>query len=194
MGGQSSIILASGSVYRKQQLQSLGLAFTVCAADIDESAEPNEAPAELASRLAVAKAMKVKSSNPTACVIGSDQVCALGARVYGKPGTVARAREQLQAFSNNCIEFFTALCFVDVMGEQRVHVDKTQVTFRPLTTEEIERYIEIEQPLDCAGSFKVESLGLSLFDAVVSADPSALQGLPLIKLCEFLRLNGYHIP
>ena len=193
-GLQPAIILASGSVYRQQQLQTLGLKFDVMPAAVDETALANEKPAQLSRRLAEAKAMKIKSQNPTACVIGSDQVCAFGQQVFGKPGTAEQATQQLQIFSNNCIEFFTALCVLNASGQPLVHVDITRVKFRELTNLEIKRYIEIEQPFDCAGSFKVESLGLSLFESVRSDDPSALMGLPLIKLCEFLRACGHPMP
>ncbi len=194
MPDQPSIILASGSIYRKQQLLSLGIQFTVQSPGVDETAMVNEKPAQMARRLAHSKAMKVKTQNPTACVIGSDQVCAFGQQVYGKPGTVEQAIKQLETFSNNCVEFFTALCVLNDTGQPLVHVDVTQVKFRALSTQEIKRYIETEQPFDCAGSFKVESLGLSLFESVSTEDPSALMGLPLIKLCEYLRFSGYQIP
>ena len=194
MPDQPSIILASGSIYRKQQLLSLGIQFTVQSPGVDETADIDETPEQLAQRLAIAKASKVKAHNPATCVIGSDQVCAFGQQVYGKPGTAEQAIKQLETFSNNCVEFFTALCVLNDTGQPLVHVDVTQVKFRALSTQEIKRYIEIEQPLDCAGSFKVESLGLSLFESVSSEDPSALMGLPLIKLCEYLRFSGYQIP
>ena len=188
------IILASSSIYRKKQLQSLRLAFTVSKPAIDESVKPNELPEHLTARLAIEKAEKIKADFPTAVVIGSDQVCTFKDQIYGKPGSEENAAKQLQAFSNNCIEFFTALCVLSNTSPPLVYVDKTTVKFRALTQSEIKRYIEVEQPLDCAGSFKVESLGLSLFESVTSNDPSALLGLPLIKLCEFLRTIGYELP
>lgn len=193
-GELSPIILASSSIYRQQQLTSLGIKFTAQNPDIDETADTIEPPEQLAQRLAVAKAVKIKAKNQTACVIGSDQVCAFNGRVFGKPGSENKAREQLLTFSGSCIKFFTALCVIDQQGQQLIFTDITQVKFRSLSVEEIDRYIELEKPMDCAGSFKVESLGLSLFESVESTDPSALMGLPLIKLCEFLRLCGYKIP
>ncbi len=188
------IILASSSVYRKQQLDSLRVKFQVRKPDVDEATKTNEMPEQLASRLAIAKASKIKADNPMACVIGSDQVCTFNNEVFGKPGTYEKAKQQLQMFSDNCIEFFTSLCVIDSHGQQLTHTDVTVVEFRKLSLQEINRYIEIEQPFNCAGSFKVESLGLSLFKSVTSKDPSALMGLPLIKLCEFLRLCGYKTP
>ncbi len=191
---QASIVLASSSVFRKRQLESLSLTFAVSNPEIDESANTHETPEQLTQRLATAKASKVKLQYPEACVIGSDQVCTLGGIIYGKPGSVGKAEQQLKTFSDNCIEFFTALCVLTSKGQCYQHLDRTRVRFRNLSFEEIQRYIEKEQPLNCAGSFKVESLGLSLFESVESKDPSALMGLPLIKLCAFLRLCGYQIP
>ena len=127
-------------------------------------------------------------------MIGSDQVCTSNGKVYGKPGSAANAIKQLQFFSNKRVEFYTALCVLSPRGERLTHTDLTTVDFRQLTLQEIERYVQKEQPLNCAGSFKVESLGLSLFDSVNSKDPSALMGLPLIALCDFLRQVGYQLP
>lgn len=191
---QLPLILASSSSYRKQQLQSLGLSFSTNNPNINEVALVNELPAAFSVRLATEKAQKVKAEFPNACVIGSDQVCAFNGQVFGKPGIDANAIKQLQTFSGNRIEFFTALCVMTGSGQSQLHTDLTVVKFRDLTTEEIVRYIEKEQPLHCAGSFKVESLGLSLFESVESTDPSALMGLPLIKLCQFLRLIGFKVP
>lgn len=194
MNEQPPILLASSSVYRKQQLRSIGLAFDAISPSINESPQDNEAPEDLARRLAIEKAMKVKRQNLGATVIGSDQVCAFDGQIFGKPGSADTAQKQLLNFSNNTVEFFTALCVLKNEIEPLVYVDKTTVKFRSLSLEEIDRYIGIEQPLNCAGSFKVESLGLSLFESVESTDPSALMGLPLIKLCQFLRHSGYQIP
>ncbi|TDR19612.1 Maf family protein [Marinicella litoralis] len=188
------IVLASSSVYRQQQLQSLGLKFVAMAPDINEVAKAKELPEPLAARLACEKAQKIKALHPASCVIGSDQVCTFDGQAYGKPGGVERAIEQLQTFSNNCVEFFTALCVLSPAGEKYGYIDRTVVNFRTLNDAEILRYIEKEMPLNCAGAFKVESLGLSLFTSVTTTDPSALMGLPLIKLGEFLRLSGYQIP
>ncbi len=189
-----SLILASSSVYRKQQLMSLGVEFTASRPDVDESALNDEVPEQLARRLARAKVTKIINENPTACVIGSDQVCTFDGEIYGKPGSEINAIKQLQRFSGSRIEFFTALCVTSESGDIHEHVDTTVVHFRVLSEDEIVRYVQQDLPLDCAGGFKVESLGLSLFESVVSNDPSALMGLPLIKLCAFLRLCGYQLP
>ncbi len=188
------LILASGSKYRASQLKQLRINFEAHSPDIDESSHDNELPGDLSLRLATAKAQKVKTIYPDAVVIGSDQVCALKGEVFGKPGNEEQCRKQLQNFSNNCIEFFTSLSVLDINGRESIHTDVTEVKFRELSSKEINRYIKLEQPYDCAGGFKVESLGLSLFESVTSQDPSALMGLPLIKLCEFLRQSGLKIP
>ena len=194
MTAKPQLILASGSGYRKQQLNSLAIDFSVVVPDVDESPKDNESASVLAQRLALAKAIKVQSNHPMACVIGSDQVCTSNGKTYGKPGSAANAIKQLQFFSNKRVEFYTALCVLSPRGERLTHTDLTTVDFRQLTLQEIERYVQKEQPLNCAGSFKVESLGLSLFDSVNSKDPSALMGLPLIALCDFLRQVGYQLP
>ncbi len=188
------LILASSSHYRKQQLKSLGLEFSTQSPDVNEARLNNEEPLDLVTRLAHEKALKVQSTHPNSCVIAGDQICTFEGHIYGKPGTFDRAVQQLQTFSNNCVEFFTALSVLSPGGGDQSYVDTTVVTFRVLSNEEIRRYVEIEQPLDCAGAFKVESLGLSLFKSVKSEDPSALIGMPLIKLGELLRKVGYQIP
>ena len=188
------VTLASSSVYRKQQLDALKIAFDVISPDIDEQVRPNETPAELVSRLAVSKAQKVKCQVPVRCVIGADQVCTYAGKIYGKPGNRENAIKQLQFFSNKRVQFLTAVCVIDPKGFVQSHIDTTVVQFRSLTLTEITRYIEKEQPFYCAGSFKVESLGLSLFETVESKDPSALMGLPLIALCGFLRQLGFQVP
>lgn len=194
MSDLSPIVLASSSVYRSRQLKSLGLVFTTSDPDINESVKQGESPMLLSQRLAHEKASTIKSLDHKACVIGADQVCVFNQTIYGKPGSASQAKKQLQNFSDSCVEFFTALCVLSASGQCYQHLDRTLVRFRALSVAEIERYIAKEQPLNCAGSFKVESLGLSLFESVESKDPSALVGLPLIKLSEFLRLSGYQIP
>lgn len=188
-----SLILASSSAYRKHQLSQLGLDFTAVAPEIDESPLAHERPSDTAMRLAEQKCSSILSAVSAEVVIGSDQVCTLKGQQFGKPGTVSHAIKQLQLFSGNCIEFFTALCVMTSEGHVYKHNEPTLVQFRKLTHQEIENYIALDQPLDCAGSFKIESLGLSLFSSVESKDPSALLGLPLIKLCEFLRHSGIRI-
>lgn len=188
------LILASSSRYRQAQLTSLGVDFSAMSPDIDESPQANESIHDLVQRLAVSKAQKIKWQVPDACVIGSDQLCTMGGVVFGKPHRREVAIQQLLAFADQQVEFLTALAVITPKGEVLSHTDTTRVQFRPLTLAEVSRYVDREQPFDCAGSFKVESLGSSLFQAVHSTDPSALMGLPLIKLCEFLRQSGYQIP
>lgn len=192
--GKHPIILASSSPYRKAQLQQLGVQFTTQSPDIDESKLEGESPRKLTLRLAKQKAQKILKQHPEATIIGSDQVCSLAGEIFGKPLTASKALAQLQLFSGQCVEFFTALYVTSQSSNQLRHIDVTQVYFRNLNTAEIKRYISRDQPLDCAGGFKVESLGLSLFSAVKSSDPSALMGLPLIKLAEFLRTSGHQVP
>nr|WP_255590597.1 nucleoside triphosphate pyrophosphatase [Marinicella sp. NBU2979] len=186
--------MASSSRYRAKLLQRLQLPFACHAPNIDETPLQGESPAALAMRLSVKKAQAVAATQPEAIVIGSDQVCAFEGQVLGKPGSAEAAFLQLQAFANKRTEFFTGLCVLAPGGQQWQHVDQTTVHFRALSAAEIERYIELEQPLDCAGGFKVESLGIGLFEAVESKDPTALVGLPLIQLSAFMRHAGLAVP
>ncbi|MCB1583118.1 MAG: septum formation protein Maf [Xanthomonadales bacterium] len=188
------VILASSSVSRKAQLQQLGVLFDCISPVIDETAKIDETAVELASRLAREKCMAVAERHHDSLVIGADQTCVFAGEVFGKPGSFEQAVEQLQTFSGNCIEFFTAVCVKSPDGPCYQHNDLTSVYFRKLELQEIIRYLQADQPYDCAGGFKVESMGLSLFTAIESRDPSALLGLPLIKLCEFLREIGVQIP
>ncbi len=189
-----NLVLASSSAYRKNQLAQLRLVFSSVAPDIDESPRTSERAHELALRLAEEKCLAVFGQTEADVVIGSDQVCVFDGQLYGKPGSREKAIKQLQTFSGNRIEFFTAVCVMSADGGIYKHNVPTTVTFRELSQMEIENYIAIDKPFDCAGSFKMESMGLSLFKAVESRDPSALLGLPLIKLCEFLRHAGFEIP
>jgi septum formation protein len=187
----TSLILASGSRYRRQLLERFRLPFHVYAADTDESARPNESPQELVGRLATAKARSVAALFPNACVIGADQVAVCRERVVGKPGSPAQAVEQLRSASGQRVTFLTAVCLLrESDGHRDEHLDTTVVHFRELSEGEITRYIEIEQPLDCAGSFKSEGLGIALFERIESRDPTALIGLPLIWLATALRRAG----
>jgi septum formation protein len=146
-------------------------------------------------RLAIAKAAAVARDYPDALVIGSDQVAELDGMVLDKPGTAERARAQLAASSGRDVHFHTALCLLDTRsGHRHTLVDHTRVRFRTLDAAEIARYVEREQPLDCAGSFKCEGLGISLFEAIDNSDPSALIGLPLIALARLLREAGIALP
>ncbi len=189
------IVLGSTSKYRAELLSRLHLPFTTTKPVCDESPLPNEAPNLLASRLAQTKAESLKALYPNGIIISSDQVAALGDSVLGKPGTSANACEQLRTMRGLSVVFYTALCVLDCASGQTLNsMDITVVTLRDLSDEEIERYVVLEQPLDCAGSFMVEKLGISLFDHVESKDPTALIGLPLIKLCQSLRSLGVVIP
>lgn len=188
------IVLASGSRYRRAQIAQLGLAVDAIAPDIDESDLPGESPAAAAARLAQAKAAHIAAHHPDALVIGSDQVADLHGQRLGKPGTASRAIAQLRACSGQTVQFHTALCVLAPGHAPMQHLDRTDVAFRTLQDDEIARYVAREQPLDCAGSFKVEGLGICLFEHVRSEDPSALIGLPLIALARILRTAGTALP
>lgn len=191
------IVLASSSPYRAQLLQRILPGFLVEAPDVDESALPGESPDALARRLAESKALAVAKRHRGALVIGSDQVAAVDGQVLGKPHQPARARGQLEACSGRAVEFHTGLCLVDtrVPGAMiRTEVDLTRVHFRTLSGEEIARYVERDEPLDCAGSFRVERLGVALFERIDGSDPTALIGLPLIRVCRMLRAAGVPVP
>ena len=185
------LVLASTSPYRRELLARLGLPFVQDNPGIDEDRLPGEAPASMAQRLARAKAQAVAVRHPGAVVIGSDQLAACDADVLGKPGDSARACAQLERLSGRTVEFLTAVCVVDAgTAVERAALVRTQVRFRTLTRTEIETYVDRERPLDCAGSFKSEGLGIVLFDALTSEDPTALIGLPLIATARLLRELG----
>jgi septum formation protein len=184
-----SLILASTSRYRKDLLERLGLAFATENPGVDESARAGESPAALAERLAEAKARAVAARHPGAVVVGSDQVAACGDRRLGKPGTAERAREQLAAASGRDVLFHTAVAVLHPGGLE-LHRDQTRVRFRTLTAGEIARYVELDAPFDCAGSFRSEGLGVALFEAIETRDPCALIGLPLVWLAAALARAG----
>jgi len=185
------LILASTSRYRRELLERLRLPFDVASPEVDEASLAGETPAALAQRLALAKAHAVAQRHPNAVVIGSDQVADLAGETIGKPGTHERAVAQLQRMRGNCVVFQTAVAVVcaakNYVGTVLVPV---VVRFRQLKDAEIERYLRAEQPYDCAGSAKAETLGIALLDAIESNDPTALIGLPLIKTCALLRDAG----
>jgi septum formation protein len=188
------LILASTSRYRRALLERLGLAFDCAAPQVDEQALPGEAPRDLALRLARAKADAVAAQHPGKIVIGADQIAVLGTQVLGKPGTEARCEEQLRHSSGREVVFLTAVHVADGRGGGESHVDRTIAIFRDLTNAEIERYVAAERPLDCAGGFKAEALGIALFERIESEDPTALTGLPLIWLSGALRRAGIPVP
>lgn len=185
------LILASTSRYRRELLTRLGLAFTVQAPDVDETPLDGEHPRELAIRLAKAKALAVAQQHPDAVVIGSDQVADLHGQALGKPGRHDRAVQQLQAMSGQTVLFHTAMA-VARASINTVHeeIATVEVQFRTLSKDEIEHYLQAEQPYDCAGSAKSEGLGIALLDSIRSDDPTALVGLPLIRTAKLLRMMG----
>lgn len=189
------LILASTSRYRAELLRRLGLPFTQQAPGSDETPYIGEAPAALAQRLALAKARAVAARHPAAWVIGSDQVCACGKALLGKPGSKDRAAGQLRMLSGSSAQFHTALALVHgASGRELQAADLTTVRFRPLDDAQIERYVEAEPSFDCAGSFKSEGLGIALCAAIESQDPTGLVGLPLVALCGLLREAGFALP
>ena len=192
---QRPLILASTSRYRAALLQRLGIAFTAENPSVDEGELPGESPRSRALRLSEAKAEAVASRHPGAVVIGGDQVPAASTTILHKPGNAANCREQLKLLSDSTAEFYTA-CTVRCVeaGLKISHVDTTAVKLRPLSDAEIDRYVEREQPFDCAGGFKAEALGIVLFERIDSEDPTAIVGLPLIWLAGALRTAGYEAP
>jgi septum formation protein len=195
-----TLILASTSRYRRELLARLGLEFSCVAPGADETPEPGEGPAALVKRLARLKATTVATKHPEACVIGSDQVAVLAADegaelILGKPGTEARCMEQLQRCSGHAVAFITAVAVLRRDDKALFEfVDTTRVRFRVLDHAAIERYVAREKPLDCAGGFKSEGLGISLCESIDSVDPTALIGLPLIRLSAVLRDAGFELP
>ncbi len=189
----TTLLLASTSVYRRELLQRLRLPFGCERPQVDETPQVGEAPQALARRLAAAKAAEVAARHPGAWVIGSDQVAELNGQPLGKPGTVEAACAQLAAMSGQEVRFHTALS-LQRDSTCLAACDLTTVHFRQLDAEAIGRYVQAEQPLDCAGSFKCEGLGIALFEAIDNQDPTALIGLPLIALCRLLRQAGFSVP
>ena len=189
----SALILASTSVYRRELLARLRVEFEVARPDVDEAPLAGETPARLATRLAAAKAAAIANRRPDAWVIGSDQVADLDGKALGKSGGREAAIAQLRAMSGKAVVFRTAVC---VMRDARASaaVDETIVRFRALSEDEIARYVDAEQPFDCAGSFKSEGLGIVLFEAIETRDPTALVGLPLIATARLLRQAGFELP
>lgn len=186
-----ALILASTSRYRRELLSRLRLPFEVVAPQVDETPHPGELPAALARRLALDKARAVAAAHPDTIVIGSDQVADLDGEPIGKPGTHERAAAQLTRMSGRTLVFQTAVAVVHAGGGfEAVDSVPVRVSVRPLQPAEIEHYLRLEQPYDCAGSAKSETLGIALLSAIDSSDPTALVGLPLIRTCEFLRAAG----
>jgi septum formation protein len=192
--GAAELILASGSRYRAALLERLGIPFRSEAPNVDESQGTNERPRGLVERLSVAKAQRVADAHPQALIIGSDQVAVCNDQVLGKPGTPDKAREQLALLSGQTVHFLTGLCLLNsANGNIQSTVVEIPVSFRDLTAGQIADYVVREQPLDCAGAFKSEGLGIALFHAIGGSDPNALIGLPLIALCSMLAAEGLSV-
>ena len=188
------LILASTSIYRRHLLERLRLPFSVIASDVDELALPDEAPAPLARRLALAKAQAVAVQHPECVVIGSDQVADLNGEALGKPGNHARAVAQLQRMRGQTVIFQTAVAVVcQASGFAQSELAQVKVQFRDLSDDQIERYLLAERPYDCAGSAKSEGLGIALLARIDNDDPTALVGLPLIRTCQLLEAAGLRV-
>ena len=185
------LVLASSSPFRKALLEKLQLEFTCDSPDIDESPLPNESIEAMVLRLAEAKARALASQHPDSLIIGSDQSASLHGKVLNKPGNYDVAFQQLKAASGQTISFHTSLCLYNSRTDESETIsDPYTVVFRELTDSEISNYLKREQPYNCAGSFKSESLGISLFASMNGKDPNTLIGLPLIELCRMLKANG----
>lgn len=189
------LILASTSQFRRELLTRLQLPFTAVAPDADESPLPDETPAQTAERLSELKARAVADQYPNNLIIGSDQVAYLGEQRFGKPGRRENAIAQLQAMRGNTVVFHTGLCLLNTQtGRCQVAGIPTEVRFRELSNDEIERYLDREDALNCAGSAKSEGLGITLLEYMRGDDPNALVGLPLIELARMLRAEGVSLP
>lgn len=187
------LLLASGSRYRAELLARLRLPFAAVASQADETPQPGESPRTLVMRLSAAKAQALRHARPRAWILGSDQIAVIAGHIVGKPGSRERAIAQLRAASGRAVDFLTG---VVLQTPQRAYeaLNVTTVRFRALADAEIERYVDAEAAFDCAGSFKCEGYGISLFEAIDSRDPTALIGLPLIAVCRLLREAGYPLP
>ena len=194
MAPQRTLILGSTSRYRSELLSRIGVPFETAAPQVDETPLPGETPAQIARRLALAKARAVTRRFPQAVVIGSDQVADLAGEPLGKPGTHERATEQLRRMRGRTVVFQTALAVVcEATGFTAEDLAPVEVRFRDLSDSEIEHYLRAEQPYDCAGSAKSEGLGIALLEAIHSDDPTALVGLPLIRTCRMIRAAGIEL-
>lgn len=189
------LILASGSPYRRELLQRLKLDFVVHAADIDERSfeRHDRSPRDVASILAAEKARRVLAVYPESVVIGSDQVVSLNGAVLGKPGSEQAAIEQLRRLSGRGHQLITAVAVISQFRESSF-VNETSMRMRSLTEDEVIRYVRQDRPWDCAGSYRIEALGIALFDAIECGDFTAITGLPLLELASVLRRHGFQIP
>lgn len=189
------VILGSTSSFRKQLLKKLQLDFVQISPDIDETPLKDETPKEMVHRLSLKKAQEIANNQPNAIIIASDQTAVFNDLPVGKPHSLENAIKQLSDFSGHCITFYTGLVVINTATQQTYQtMDITKVHFRELSENVIRNYIEIEQPLNCAGSFKSEGLGITLFKRIESNDPNALIGLPLIQLTDIFYQMGYPLP
>ena len=195
MNTKIPLILGSSSVFRQQQLRTLGLPFTAAAPDFDETALPDEPADATALRLAIGKARSLAARFPHALIIGADQVARCEGRQLGKPMTVAKAQHMLAELSGKQIEFYSAVCLLNTASDGlHTHVDRTVVTMRPLSDTQIRRYLEREpDAVYCAGAAKSEGHGAALLQRIDSSDPNALIGLPIFRLIDFLHAEGVDI-
>ncbi len=189
------VVLASGSVYRKMLLERLFLKFDIEVPGINETPDPSESPVQWAERLAARKAQSVSMKHPEALVIGSDQVADFNGNIIGKPASEEDAVAQLMSFSGHTVAFHSGIALIGMAaGVSSSAVETVKVHFRELNEDEVKHYINVEKPLDCVGSFKCESLGVSLFSRIDGRDHTALIGMPLIRLCSMLRKAGVDLP
>lgn len=188
------LVLASSSRYRRELLQRLHLPFECLSPDIDETPLPSEKPEQIVKRLALEKARKVSEQFPNALIIGSDQAAVLNNKILGKPGSAKKALQQLREANAQDLQLMTGLCLLNSQtGQYQLDVEPFHVTFRSLSDAALKRYIELDMPLDCAGSFKWEQLGIALFRKMSGEDVTALQGLPLIRLIDMLEVEGVKV-
>ncbi len=194
ISSSQQLVLASSSPFRRELLDRLQLDYQCYSPDIDESPKTDERPEALVRRLSQAKSEAVRAHFPTALIIGSDQVAVNGETILGKPGDFVTAKLQLQAASGRQVEFLTGLCLLNAKtGTTHVECIPFNVCFRELTESSIENYLTAEEPYNCAGSFKSEGLGVALFERMSGDDPTALIGLPLIRLCQLLLAEGVDV-
>jgi len=188
------LILASTSPFRKSVLSRLPIPFETFAPEVDETALPSECPAALVSRLAELKAKSAKTTYPQALIIGSDQVAVIDDTLLGKPGNHEQAVKQLNKASGKQVDFLTGLCLLNTNTNQvQLDVVRFSVKFRQLTASQIENYLYLDKPYNCSGSFKSEGLGIALLERMIGSDPTAIIGLPLIRLVRMLEAEGIQV-
>lgn len=190
----SKIVLASTSPFRKTILEKLDIEFETASPAVDETPLPHEIPEQLVARLSETKAKSIAETHPDSLIIGSDQIAVINGQIIGKPGTHENAVKQLKRASGKRITFLTGLCVYNTKSHRsQVDVVPFNVVFRTLTNQQIENYLQKEQPYNCAGSFKSEALGIALFERLEGDDPNTLMGLPLIRLIRMLESEGYPV-